>query len=113
MTSFIISSHNLQSKFHLFQEETNEFLRANDLNIACFQDIGAGPNLSAWNGVGSAGHVIVNRALDNKSRTVATLVGKGWQVSGIKKSQNGGAVAVTVHHQSIEATIVNAYPSRS
>jgi hypothetical protein len=78
MLGFTLISHNLQSKFSVFEEELNSFIGERPLNIACLQDIGyVGPEGPiTWKKHANTGQIVTNYSSVNKSRNVAILVGK-------------------------------------
>ena len=111
MFGYTLLSHNLQSKFTLFEEELNKFISERPLNVACLQDIGqVGPEGPAsWKRHANKGHFFTNYSSTNKSRNVAILVGEEWDVVQVKKDQGGGLLAVTLHHDLTSLKVISVY----
>ena len=111
MIGYTISSHNLQSKFTVFEEELNRFIGERPLNIACLQDVGyIGPDGPvSWKDHANTSHIFTNYSTVNKSRNVAILVGAEWDVTKVEKDKGGGLLAVTLHHELMTVKVINAY----
>ena len=111
MIGYTILSHNLQSKFNLFEEELNKFIGERPLNIACLQDIGnIGPEgPCSWKQHANTSRIFTNYSTTNKSRNVAILVGEEWDVVRVEKDNGGGLLAVTLHHELITIKVISAY----
>ena len=111
MIGFTILSHNIQGKFSLFEEELNRFIGERPLNVVCLQDVGyIGPDGPiSWKDHANTDRIITNYSSTNKSRSVAVLVGKEWDISKIEKNKGGGLLAVTLHHDLLTLKVINAY----
>lgn len=111
MMPFTILSRNIQGRFNHFAEELNHFLSINSLNIVCIQDLGyIGPDGPIeWRGLSSADHFICNYSHQNARRNVAIILGSGWNVGRVEKSETGGLVAVDICSGKIRIKLICAY----
>ena len=115
MIGYTILSHNLQSKFNLFEEELNKFIGERPLNVACLQDVGyIGPDgPCAWKQHSNTSRIFTNYSSTNKSRNVAILVGEEWDVIRVEKNKGGGLLAVTLHHELTTIKVIVPISHRS
>ena len=112
MTSFRVSSQNLNMRFHLLIEEINDYFEDCELNIACFQDTGEiGPEgPTSLSNSKNIQIVATNYSNTNKCRNVATLIGRGWNVIGdIYRNKTGSLLGITVQRERFTLGVLNAY----